>query len=121
MIFDFDEDRITISDDMMMHRVVIQNEMFIKELAVTINDDVDSMNDLDESYSYTVGNVEVNVTEKSIELTDLTADAYNHITVDDEEDLTQLPNLFNMVVAQLEYSSPFDMEISDEPEISQNA
>ena len=121
MIFEFENDKVTIADDMMMHRVVIEHEMFVKELAITINDDVDNMKDLDDAYAYQVGNVEVIVTAESIELKDMTADAYNHITIDDEEDLTQLPNLFNMVVAQLEYDSPFDMELDDEPETSEDA
>ena len=121
MIFEYEGDRVTIADDMMMYRVVIDHEEFVKELAITINDDVDNMKDLDEGYSYTIGNVEVTVTEQSIELRDLTADAYNHIAIDDEEDLTQLPNLFNMVVAQLEFDSPFDMELDDEPETSEDA
>lgn len=121
MIFEFENDKIVIADDMLMHRVVIENEMFMKELAVTITDDVDGMADLDEDYTYIIGNVEVTVTKESIELKDYLSDSYNYVTIDDEEDLTQLPNLFNMVVAQLEYSSPFDMEIDDEPEASEDA
>lgn len=120
MIFEFEKDKVVIADDMMMHKVIVEHMHFIEELAITIQDDCENMGDMEEDYSYTVGNVEVSVTKESIELKDLTAATYNYVTIDDEEDLTQLPNLFNMVVAQLEYDSPFDMELNNEPEISPN-
>ena len=121
MIFEFENYIVTIADDMMVNRVVFNPEMFVRELAITIGEDIDNMRDFDQEYSYNVGNIEINVTENSIELRDLTADEYNHIIIDDEEDLTELPNLLNMVVAQLEFDSPFDMELDNEPETSEDA
>jgi len=120
MIFEFEGDKVVVADDMMIHKVVIEHMQFMEELAITIQDACENMSEIEEDYSYKVGNVEVSVTKESIELKDLTAASYNYVVIDDEEDLTQLPNLFNMVVAQLEYDPPFEMELNNEPETSQN-